>query len=265
MHWTYLLDVRSPRVALVGFGVRNEVPAIVQVRGRDGSALCFVFGLRFDGHRQPLCRLRDRGGANPLEFLAEGELVKVRRISASATRSVARDTSRADDRRGSASEPDSFDTMRSLPIVTDVARGSAGCEAGITRWAEEFADMIKTVRGIAVVLLLGAALSYVPTAGAVVDACCFADGSCQAIRTDDCLAAGGEKPGLQSCDPNLCPQPVGGACADNAQCQQGLECVEGTCQSVAAAPLASGTGLLLLAGGLALVGAFTAKRGAPRA
>jgi len=124
--------------------------------------------------------------------------------------------------------------------------------------------MINTGRGSAVALLLGAVLSFVPTAGAVVDACCFDDGSCESIRTDDCEAAGGEKIGAQVCNPNPCPQPVGGSCADSSQCQPGLACAGGTCQSVASAPVASGTGLLLLAVGLTLVGGFAAKRGAAR-
>jgi len=125
-------------------------------------------------------------------------------------------------------------------------------------------DMIKFGIGTTVALLLGAVLSFAPTAGAVVDACCFDDGSCESIRTDDCEAAGGEKLGFYTCNPNPCPQPVGGTCADNSQCQQGLQCVDETCVSVTSAPAASVTGLLLLAGGLGLVGGIAARRGSRR-
>jgi hypothetical protein len=110
-------------------------------------------------------------------------------------------------------------------------------------------------------VLVGLALWFAPMAGASVDACCFDDGSCEALRTDVCLEAGGEKPGAPVCDPNPCAQPVGGSCAGETPCQAGLVCVDEICLARAAAPVASGSGLLLLAGGLALVGSFAARRG----
>jgi hypothetical protein len=43
-------------------------------------------------------------------------------------------------------------------------------------------------------------------------------------------------------------------------CQEGLQCIEGTCLGMKMAPAASNTGLALLVGGLILVGGFAASR-----
>lgn len=120
--------------------------------------------------------------------------------------------------------------------------------------------MSKSTLATAAGLALVALLSLASAAGASVDPCCFDDGSCESIRTDLCLEQGGQKLGFQTCSPNPCPQPEGGACATDEQCQEGLQCVEEACRAMTMAPVASTTGLLLLAGGLALVGGIAAKR-----
>jgi hypothetical protein len=50
-------------------------------------------------------------------------------------------------------------------------------------------------------------------------ACCFADGSCQLLLPDACVAAGGTVNGAASCDPNPCPPPPPeGACCVGEVC-----------------------------------------------
>lgn len=50
-------------------------------------------------------------------------------------------------------------------------------------------------------------------------ACCFDDGSCDLLLAADCETAGGvSDPGIASCSPNPCPQPLLGACCVGENC-----------------------------------------------
>ena len=101
---------------------------------------------------------------------------------------------------------------------------------------------------------------------AVQGGCCLPDGSCQESTRDDvCAQLGGTKPGNSTTDPCSvleCPQPEGGACAETADCMEGigLECLDGICSSRKMAPVTSPAGLALLVGALAIGGGFAARR-----
>ncbi|MCA9295792.1 MAG: hypothetical protein KC983_04730, partial [Phycisphaerales bacterium] len=51
-------------------------------------------------------------------------------------------------------------------------------------------------------------------------ACCFPDGTCQELLAADCLLAGGAPQGAgTSCTPNICPPPLGACCLNDGTCQ----------------------------------------------
>ncbi|MCA9758888.1 MAG: hypothetical protein KDA27_24045 [Candidatus Eisenbacteria bacterium] len=64
--------------------------------------------------------------------------------------------------------------------------------------------------------------NVLPEGGPVVGACCFEDGTCQVLNSDECGAAGGNYLGDDTvCDPNSCPQPpaTGACCFEDGTCQ----------------------------------------------